>query len=172
MNTTIVFSFIGVDKPGLVEKLASTVSAHNGNWLESRMSQLAGNFAGITRVQVAADKADTLMNALTAISGKELDVSIQTDHSNNENTEFKFLNLSLIGNDRPGIVRELSSALAARNINVCEMNTAVFSAAMTAELLFEATTEIQVPVTLDLNELTEKLDDIANDLDIDINLEL
>lgn len=172
MNATIVFSFIGVDKPGLVEKLSSTVSAHGGNWLESRMSQLAGNFAGIARVQIAASKTDELINALTALSDIQLDVTIQTDHSSNDNIEYTVVNLSLIGNDRPGIVRELASALAARNINVCEMETAVISAAMTADPLFEATAEIQVPASLDLVELTEKLDEIANDLDIDINLEM
>ena len=56
MSTSIVFTFIGNDKPGLVGKLSNTVSENGGNWLESRMSQLAGHFAGIARIQISNDK--------------------------------------------------------------------------------------------------------------------
>jgi len=169
--TSIIFTFIGADKPGLVEKLSSTVSQHGGNWLESRMSQLAGYFAGITRVQIADNQASSLRQALEQLSGEELTIRIQTDTPSISHDKYKQLPLNLLGNDRPGIVRELSSALARFNINVCEMNTAVTSAPMTAEPLFEATADIQVPSTLNLNELNDKLDEIANELDVDIRLE-
>src|SRR5690242_16200537 len=74
MTTAMVFTFIGADKPGLVQKLAQTVGDHGGNWLESRMSELAGQFAGI--VQVAVDQAQlpALRAALLALSGSELTV--------------------------------------------------------------------------------------------------
>jgi glycine cleavage system regulatory protein len=77
----------------------------------------------------------------------------------------------IIGNDRPGIVLEVSRALAARSINVSEMNTNITSAPMTAESLFESTVIIELPEQQDLDELVEKLDEIANDLAIDINLD-
>lgn len=170
MSTSIVFTFIGADKPGLVEKLTNTVSKHDGNWLESRMSQLAGQFAGITRVQISDDKADGLKAALTALSTNDLNIVVQSGN-NIGNETVKQLELSLIGNDRPGILKELSSALAARNINVCELDTHLTSAPMTAETLFEAHASIQVPASLDLEELTDKLEEIANDLTVEINLD-
>ena len=43
---------IGRDRPGLVQRLASLVADHGGNWLESRMSRLGGEFAGILRLTV------------------------------------------------------------------------------------------------------------------------
>lgn len=133
------------------------------------MSQLAGNFAGIAKIQVSNEQHNNLLSALNTLSSDELTVSIQEE--NTHTNQGKLQQLSLLGNDRPGIVKELSSALAAFNINVCEMNTWVTSAPMTAEPLFEAKAEIQVPVELDINELSEKLDDIANQLDVDITLE-
>jgi glycine cleavage system regulatory protein len=171
VTTSIIFTFIGADKPGLVEKIASTVSQNGGNWLESRMSQLAGYFTGITRVQVNDDQADKLALALKQLSGTEITISIQADTPSICHDQHTLLALSLLGNDRPGIVRELSSALARFNINVCEMNTHITSAPMTAEPLFEAYAEIQVPTNLNLNELSDRLDEIANELDVDIKLE-
>ena len=50
--TDLVLTLIGPDRPGLVESLAKRVTAHGGNWVESRMAHLAGQFAGILRVEV------------------------------------------------------------------------------------------------------------------------
>lgn len=171
MTTSIVFTFIGTDKPGLVEKLTSVVSQHGGNWLESRMSQLAGQFAGITQVQVSNAKVDELRQALNDMSGDDLTVVVQPGMTHTQDQKVKHLELSLIGNDRPGILNELSSALAIRNINVCELSTRVTSAAMTAEPLFEAVADIQVPESQDLEELSDTLDEIANALSVDISLD-
>ena len=54
METYLVLTVIGDDRPGLVEALAETIAAHEGNWLESRMSHLAGKFAGLLRVSVSS----------------------------------------------------------------------------------------------------------------------
>lgn len=171
MTISIVFTFVGHDKPGLVEKLSNTVSEQNGNWLESRMSQLAGHFTGIVKVQANDHQAEALRNALNALNDGTLSVNIHDDISPADTVDYRKLHLSLIGNDRPGIIRELSSALADLNINVCEMDTNVTSAPMTAEPLFEASAEIHVPPELDLHTLNDKLDTIANELSVDINLE-
>jgi glycine cleavage system regulatory protein len=171
MTTAMVFTFIGADKPGLVQKLAQTVGDHGGNWLESRMSELAGQFAGIVQVAVSEAQLPALRVALLALSGGELTVVVATDQRGIDNPAYRHLRLSIIGNDRPGIVREVASALAARHINVREMDTTITSAPMTGEPLFEAVAEIQVPKTLDLMELNDQLDAIADALTIDIDLE-
>lgn len=171
MTTAMVFTFIGADKPGLVQKLAHTVGSHGGNWLESRMSELAGQFAGIVQVAVDDAQLPALRAALQALSGAELTVVVAANNAASAGTDWRHLRLSIIGNDRPGIVREVAGALAARQINVREMDTTITSAPMTGEPLFEAMAEIQVPRTLDLSELNEQLDAIADALTIEIDLE-
>lgn len=171
MSAFIVFTFIGEDKPGLIERLSNTVSQHGGNWLESRMSQMAGHFAGIARIQASSAAADNLRNALNAISGDDLTISIHPEGSREKNSNIKNVQLNLIGNDRQGIVKELTSALAALHVNVIEMNTNVTSAPMTADPLFEASAAIQIPATVDISDLSDRLDEIANQLDVDISLD-
>jgi glycine cleavage system regulatory protein len=171
VTTSIVFTFIAKDKPGLVERLSKTVSDFGGNWLESRMSHLAGQFAGITRIQVSTEQATALRDALLALSSNELTVVVQPGESASPVEKAQQRSVHIIGNDRPGIVLEVSRALAARSINVSEMNTNITSAPMTAESLFESTVIIVLPDQQDLDELVEKLDEIANDLAIDINLD-
>lgn len=171
MTTSLVFTFLAADKPGLVERLAQAVSEHGGNWLESRMSQLAGQFAGIVEVEVVATKRADLRKALLDLAGVGLTIVVADDAPAPVERRRRRLRLSIIGNDRPGIVLEVASALARHHINVMEMDTAITSAPMTAEPLFEATADIEVPLALDLRELNQQLDEIADALTVDITLE-
>ena len=170
MTVSIVFTFIGEDKPGLVERLSNIVADHEGNWLESRMSQLAGQFAGITRVSVSEDKVQQLTSALIEAASDDLTVVVQKGDGTTASHSVQ-KQISIFGNDRPGIVKEVSSAFAAHHINVCEMSSNITSAPMTADPLFQATVGIMVPTETDITELFEELDDIANELGIDISLE-
>ena len=171
MRNAMVFTFIGADKPGLIERLAHTVSQHGGNWLESRMSQLAGQFAGIVQIELDVLQRQALRDALLDLAGAGLTVVVAEDKQLAVDSDCRQLRLSIIGNDRPGIVREVAAALAQHHINVREMDTTITSAPMTAEPLFEALAEIEVPRTLDLAELNEQLDAIADALTVDIALE-
>lgn len=168
---TVVFTFIGTDRPGLVESLAATVTRCGGNWMESRMSELAGQFAGIVQVSAPAAAVPALQEALEALSGRGLTVVVAGQAQSTGALEYRRLRLSILGSDRPGIVHEVASALAERQINVHEMDTTVTSAPMTAEPLFEAVAEIRVPRSLDLAELNSRLDAIAEALTVEIDLE-
>ena len=68
MTKHLVLTVVGDDRPGLVGELATTLSAHGGNWLQSSMAQLAGQFAGIVEVAIADDKVAELRQALDALA--------------------------------------------------------------------------------------------------------
>ena len=55
MPDFLVLTVIADDKPGIVEKLSSVIADHHGNWLESRMAQMAGKFAGILRISIDSE---------------------------------------------------------------------------------------------------------------------
>lgn len=171
MHTSLVFTFVGADQPGLVEKLSRTVATHGGNWLESRMSELAGQFAGIVQVEVPPQQAQALRAGLLALSEHKLTVVVADTQKPADQVSVRHLRLTIVGNDRPGIVREVSRALATRQISVSEMDTSITSAPMSGDPLFEAVARIQVPLTLDLDELNTQLDAIADALTVHIDLE-
>ena len=82
--------------------------------------------------------------------------------------EFYF---SVMGNDRPGIVHEIAQAFAGRNINMGELETACSSMPWSGEPMFEANGSIEVPASVDMEDLYTQLDTIADELAIDIRLE-
>jgi glycine cleavage system regulatory protein len=165
-----VLTVIGRDKPGIVEILAGTVAAHEANWTESRMAQLAGQFAGILRASVPERKADGLISALEQLEAQGLKVVIQKSAEEEVRDERLALTLELVGNDRAGIVRDISRALAQRRVNVEDLTTECHAAPMSGGMLFKATAQLRTPRTVSLDELRDTLEQLANDLMVDITL--
>jgi glycine cleavage system regulatory protein len=167
--TDLVLTLIGPDRPGLVESVAERVTAHGGNWLESRMARLAGQFAGILRAEVPAEGLEPLKAALQALErqGLRVVVAAAVAESTGETTAME---LQAVGQDHPGIVRDISRVLAGHGVNIEELTTDRPSAPMSGGLLFRAQARLHVPSGLDVRVLREDLERIANDLMVDLTL--
>lgn len=171
MQRTLVMTLVGADRPGLVEQVATLVAAHGGNWLESRMAHLGGKFAGILRVAVPAEQEAALEKALQQLAVAGLQVVAQAEAaSGSPASAGRLMRLELVGQDRPGIVREISHALAAHGVNVEELETGCESAPMSGEVLFRARAQISVPPGGDVAALRTTLEKIAADLIVDLQL--
>ncbi len=163
----LILTVIGDDRPGLVGELSALISAHQGNWLESSMSQLAGKFAGIVKVEIDAQHAETLKMALAGLRGLKATAEISTPPVAAQGRRMK---LAVVAHDRIGIVREVSQVLAHHAVNVEELVTFISSAAMSAESLFNAKAILHVAAELDLHVLTAELEKISNDLMVDLTI--
>ena len=167
MQIPLVMTIISPDRTGLVEAVARAVADHGGNWLESRMCRLGGEFAGILRVQFRGDRT-SLLAALQQLQTNGLQIVIRDDAPMAAVTG-KQTKLEIVGADRPGIVREITSALARAGVNVEEFSSEVSSAPMSGETLFKATARLRIPVHCDLATLRKELEKIAADLLVDVS---
>jgi glycine cleavage system regulatory protein len=166
-----VLTVIGGDRPGLVESIAEIVASHDANWIESRMSHLAGQFAGLLRVQVPNDRAEALIAGLDALNSSGLRVQVQSADAAPTTAAEHHVELELVGQDRPGIVREISRALATRDINVEELETWCSSAPMSGEMLFHARAALRLPGNGALDELRDALERLGDELMVDVSLD-
>ncbi len=171
-RTTLVVTLIGSDRTGLVETVASAVAAHQGNWLESRMARLAGQFAGILHVSVPSQHADALAASLRCLEDLTVAVAVSSapEVAATDEAGVARAQLELIGQDRPGIVRSLSAALAARGINVEELETECGPAPMSGETLFRARALLTSPDSQALQSIREDLERLGADLMVEIRL--
>ena len=172
MNTSIVLTIVSDDQPGLVEALSEVIADHGGNWTESSMMSLAGKFAGILLVQVPEDRADGFIAALDALGSRGMQIVVQrTDGVSGPDTAREH-SIDLVGQDHPGIVHEITEVLARHAVNVQELETTVQSASMSGESLFMAHARIFIPPQTDMDKLQDELEDLANELMVDIELEV
>ncbi|MBE7422384.1 MAG: glycine cleavage system protein R [Zoogloeaceae bacterium] len=167
-DSYLILTVIGADRPGLVGELSAAIAAHQGNWLESSMSHLAGQFAGIVRVAVPATQAEALKSAL----GKMAALKVMAETAGEKSAPAgRRLKLALVGHDRIGIVREVSQVLARHAVNVEKLETHTASAPMSAETLFHAQAELQAGAGLDARALKAELERISDELMVDITLD-
>jgi len=169
MIKSLVVTVIGPDRPGLVSMLSDRARGFGANWAASRMASLAGQFAGIVHFEVPAENARALAGALAGLESAGLRVVIaESDATTTRNR--RLVRLELVGQDRPGIMRDLSAALAERGVSIDELHTEIASAAMSAENLFKVKAALVVPDKLSDAELRRALEALANEMMVDIAL--
>ena len=167
MHCYLIMTVLGGDRPGLVSSLADTVAKHGGNWLESRMARLAGQFAGIVRVECPVAAVDELLRELQSPGISGLTVHAVREPAGDVPAR-RTVEVAVVGNDRPGIVRDLTSAIAGAGGNVEELTTGLESAPMSGHPLFRARGVISIPETVEVSTLTAAIESLGGDLTVDI----
>ncbi|MGD8345700.1 MAG: ACT domain-containing protein [Lysobacterales bacterium] len=171
MNSSIVLSVLSDDRPGIVETLSDVLASNGGNWTESSMLSLAGQFAGILLAELPEERSDAFLDALSALQADGIHVTARTAPGSSEDNDTRAVALELVGQDRPGIVHDISEVLARHAVNVHELETTVQSASMSGERLFLAHARVFIPAATDTDKLREELEDLANELMVDLSLE-
>ncbi len=168
MQIPLVMTIISPDRTGLMETVARAVADYGGNWLESRMCRLGGEFAGILRIEIPTANKTALLAALQKLQANGLQIVVRED-APVAATAGRQTKLEIVGADRPGIVREITSALARAGVNVEEFSSEVASAPMSGETLFKASARLHLPAYCDLAALKKDLEKIAADLLVDVS---
>ena len=190
MQEIAVITVLSNDKPGVIDALAQCAKQHGGNWLESKLAQMAGKFVGVIRISVDKSEFEALTQSLNLLKSqgiyttceaiyKDIEAHTNAKEINGSDSNIAHLRASFhaIGPDRKGIIKELSSAFLAKNINVDTLETKLSSMPYSGDPLFEAAGTVDIPEgggnnDKRLNELHQQLDDIADDLGIDISLSI
>ncbi len=168
MSKSIVITLIGDDRPGIVESISEIISRHNGQWIESRMANLSGKFAGILHTTIPEQEYDAFVSDMES-DIKDLHISIELA-SSSAPSRGQCYKLELLGQDRPGIIHRISSALSDNGATVDDLESEVVEASMSGEKLFKATIILRLPSDRDSDELSDVLEDLANELIVDIDL--
>jgi methionyl-tRNA formyltransferase len=171
VSKSLVLTVIGKDRPGIVNRLSDVAQRFGANWAGSRMAGLAGQFAGIVHFQVPDDKLEPLATALRGLASADLVVVIAEEDASAVPTPQRIVRLELVGNDRPGIVRDLSGCLAGRGVSIEELHTEFVSAPMSADPLFKVNALLAVPAGLPDAELKRELETLATEMMVDVELE-
>jgi glycine cleavage system regulatory protein len=170
MTTSIVLTFIGHDKPGLVSSVSEKIAAAGGSWLDSRLARLAGEFAGIVLVGVPEPNVTGLMAALRSLEETGLRITVERSSAAPATTRFRIFDLQLIGHDRPGIVRDVTQAMRQLGANIEAFTSDIESAPFTGETMFRATARLQVPDNVTSEEVQRVLERIADEIMVDLTI--
>ena len=169
MPKTLILTFIADDRPGLVRRISQTVADAGGNWLDSRMAHLAGKFAGVAEIEIAASSIAALDQSLRALDaeGFHLVVEEAAEVAAPKGAVFE---IELLGPDHPGIVRDIAHCLAERGVSVEDMETDIREAPHAGGTLFHARARVRAPAGLGDDDLRDSLEILAGTLMVDITV--
>ena len=172
MTTSLVLTFIGHDKPGLVNAISEKVAASGGSWLDSRLAHLAGEFAGILLVSVPESNVSALTDGLRDLetNGLRVTVGLCADAGPAKEETRSIINLDLVGLDRPGIVRDVTQTLTRLKVNIEEFTSSIESAPFTGEDMFRAALRLRPPSALANEEMRTALEQLAREMMVDFTV--
>ncbi len=169
--TRLVLTAIGDDQAGLVDALSGVIADHGGNWEESHLAQLAGKFAGIVLVSIPGEAVEALVHDLEPLREQGLlDVTAVRAESSVDTPRMTRLTMQLVGLDHPGIVHDISHALASHNVSIESLETRTSDAPMSGGTLFTAEAILDVPAAVSIQSVTDILEELAHQLMVDIEL--
>jgi glycine cleavage system regulatory protein len=171
MNTSIVLTIMADDQPGIIQTVSSTLHKHGGSWTQSSMSSLAGQFAGILLATVPIENSTACRKELHGLESQGLRVIARICDQTAETEASHEYTLDLLGNDRPGIVHEITTVLANHNVNVKSLETVVEAASMGGGEIFKTKAELLVPESADIDALEDDIENLANDLMVNISFD-
>jgi glycine cleavage system regulatory protein len=165
----LVLTFVGDDRPGLVNAISEKIAACGATWLESRSARLAGKFAGILLVSVPDGRAAELQSSLRLLETAGLHLNVERGASTEaEKLPGRLLKLDLLGHERPGIVRDVTQALTSLGVNIEEFASGLESAPFTGVEMFRAWARLRAPDGLGIEDLRKALERLAGELMVDL----
>lgn len=168
--TTVILTAYGSDRPGLVQTVADAVHGCGGNWLESHLSRLGGMFVGSILVDIPEERLGLLKDRLRGSGEKGLTVMVVPAPAAQEAPSGPLMVLDIIGQDRPGIIREVTAVLAEHGVNIQEIETELSNSPWSGEMLFKARAELEMPEGLGTDRLRQALERLSGEIMVDVAL--
>jgi glycine cleavage system transcriptional repressor len=158
---------IGRDRPGIVAAVAKVLYEQGCNVEDSSMTLLRGNFAIMLVLAspegtTAASLTDALRPACEAMG---LVYSVQ-DVEDTAHESFATHVLTVYGADRPGILAKVTELLAARQVNITDLNSRLVGA---EQPVYALLLELAVPDGT-AEDLERGLSDVTDEIGVDFTL--
>lgn len=161
----LVLTVIGQDKTGLVQSLSNILVNNHASWLASNLSHLSGYFAGVVEVEVPETHLTDLTSALTDVDGLRVEIHDAVTHDALSSQEIEFV---ITGNDRKGIVQELSEIIHHKGASIAHFTSSRQSAPNWGGGLFHAVARVCLPMGMSPDVIAEALEELASDIVVDL----
>lgn len=175
MIARLVFSLVGPDRTGLVDRLTQVIVAHGGNLEDSRMAVLGGEFAVIMLVGVEAERRAALQKAMEAAAA-ELDMLIFAKETAagpadvpRVDTQVPFA-VTVRGMDHEGIAHDVVHVMAGMGISIQDLESSVTAGAFSGTAVFAMEAYVLAPAAVSLADLRARLEEAADRLNVDVDV--
>lgn len=160
---SLAITVLGHDRPGIIAEVTGVLAELGGNLEDSSMTLLRGHFAWT--LIVSGPDAAAVQQRLAPLTFDGLVVSVLEvpDEQAGAEPGTTYV-LSVHGGDRPGIVSEMTSVVAAAGGNIVDLTTRL------AGDLYIVIAEVIIPLSVDIAALERGLQEAAARVGVGVTL--
>jgi glycine cleavage system transcriptional repressor len=163
-------SVFGRDRPGIVAAVTRALADAGCNLEDTSMTILRGHFAMMLVVSGAAGTAPADLEATLAPVARRLDLQVSVrvvpDEVTAAASKGERWSAAVYGADRPGLVARVSEALAARDVNIVDLETRVIGE---PDPVYTMHFELQVPAGT-ASQVEADLRTVARELGVEVSM--
>lgn len=164
----LVLTVTGSDRPGLTAALSQAVLDAGGNWQAGHLSRLGGLYVGSVLVELAPGQLAQFEASVRAIDAQGLTVTSQPAGDDPAAQQGALL-FELIGQDRPGIIRQVTAILAGLGANIESLSSGEQTGAWGGERLFWAKVAATLPEGVSPEDVQAALEEISSEIMVDFS---
>lgn len=125
MKQWFMLTVVGRDQPGIVSGLTEALYKAGANLGEASMARLGGNFTIMLMVETETDEAALRRQIDPFVRAKQLHVHIDRIEGRLHQHVTPNVQIAVHGADRPGIVAQVTAALASAGLNILDLDSDV-----------------------------------------------
>lgn len=124
----VSISAAGKDRPGMVAQLASHVASQGGNVTHSKMVRLGEEFIIQMHVALPKEESNSFFKSLNNGNLKEYNIQptrLTRRETNHDKTAVMGMKIHCVGDDRPGILADVTSLIARKGMSLEDVSTSI-----------------------------------------------
>ena len=172
MEKKFIMTAFGKDRPGIVARTARIIFENGCNLEDSNMGRLADEFTLILLLSGQGDDIQEKLSKDCKRLEREKNIFVFIRPLDYNIPDFKngnsFNTIEVEGIDQAGIVYKISQLLSDHDINIETLKSQKKFSPNSGTALYSMVIKIKMPEELAMDELDKKLDDLAEDLNVDI----
>jgi glycine cleavage system transcriptional repressor len=163
--TLLAVTVLGHDRPGIIAETTGVLAELGANLEDSTMTILRGHFAMVVVAvaEVTPAEAEDALRSLSADGTLQVSVR-EIPYEDPSSVRGATYLLSVHGADRPGIVATVTGLVAEAGGNVTDLSTRLSGE------LYVLLAEVDLPGTVDPEELSRDLATVGTDLGVEVSL--
>jgi len=174
MENKFILTAFGKNRTGIVADIAEVIFTNNCNLEDSNMSRLADEFTMILLFTGKGDDCQEKLSRDCKRLEREKDIFVFIRpldyHRRDTKSNKPYCSIQVEGIDQAGIVYKISKLLAGHNINIETLNSEKKFSPNTGTAIYLMELQTEIPETVSMEDFHEKLDNLANELNVDISL--
>lgn len=154
MKSEFILTVTGPDHRGLLKQLSDTIVSHQGKFINSKLSHLEGQFAGLFKVEVPSENEEAAKISFLALSELNCNFAKLAEPLTATAQQIR---LNIDANDRPDLLNDISHLLHDRDVAVKQVECQRYGVAELGKALFSGSFVLDLPIDISPDLLVDEL---------------